>query len=320
MIPHKVRILWRTLLAAAALSAGCAAGAQTVTVVMADGTARKFNADYVSDLYLTKTLAPPERLTEVDFEVYGSGSNFLMMLRGDDGLDVVLDVYGPSGVVFLTPGRYKVAASQGNFTIDPGRYTRIRLAGSAIEHTVESGEMAVSRLGGDYTIRLDLILSTGERLRALYEGTLPKFSPVIAGVLTEACYSELPQPAGQFCITLTGESPMMDVGLTLTAPSDATLLPEGEYAYTAVPEGEYEITPASFINLYNPTSLNRFSAGTVRVSTADGEYRFEIAMTLGDGRTTALTYKGALAGAPQSTTPEEPEQPDKVRPHSGKIQ
>ena len=280
------------LLAAAPL----AASAQSIIVVDKDGTSHKFNADYVKDVHFVEVtpVAPAVDFTSIDLTVYSQGNVLITLANGDDSTKLELDTYGPTTAVYLMPGSYVVGGS-GDYRIDLGSYTKVKVDGES--KTLKSGTMTVANEGKEYTISVDFEMSDGTTLQGEYKGALPTYSPVVEMTMSAASYNENPQAAGEFYVKMNDADWKVEMALDFFADTEATVLPAGEYTYSA------DNTPGTFsqksyVDFYNPYSTNKMKGGTVNVAQEEGKYTITMNLELEDGRVCEFTYTGKITGEP----------------------
>ena len=142
---------YKTLLFAFGLGT-LGAAAQSVTVVLNDGTQQKFCTDYVRQITIeeVKPQAPTIALTQI--EIPYSGSNFGLKLTdafGDN--EFCLDCKGPADAQYVTTGTYVVGATEG-LRVDNSNETFTYVRSGDVKKGVKSGTVEISREDRKYTI------------------------------------------------------------------------------------------------------------------------------------------------------------------------
>lgn len=291
----------KLLMLAMALGAS-GAMAQSVVVVLNDGTQQKFATDYVKEIYFTEEGGPVEEtpLLLSGKDVYGNGNAVLRFSPYTESLNVVLDIYGPTDATYLNPGTYEVAGGNTPFTIGNNiQYSYIEFVenGAGIVG-LESGS-AVVTMSEDYiyTIHMDFILADGSNFKGVFQGEIPGYDPRLNYTLAAASYNENPQPAGDFYVKFNDADWKCEMAIDFMATPEATLLPAGTYTYSST-GGEMTFSSRSYLDTYNPNSNNRFTDGTITVAEDGGIYTIDMQLKLEDGRDATITYTGEISGTP----------------------
>ena len=284
------------MLAAALCSFGAAA--QSVTVVLNDGTQKKFGVDYVKEITFQEASSGEKvEFTNLGVEPYGGG-NVELSFTTADGARLVCDTYGPSTATYLMPGVYTVKAD-GEFRVDSGQYSSYSKDG--ISTTLASGSMTVSNDGPVYTIDVDINLTDGSNVAGTWSGELSAYSQYVEKTLNNAAYNANPGKAGEFYVKFNDTNYTVEMAIDFFGdPADTTLAP-GTYVYS--PEGgDMTFGPNSYVDIYNPTSNNRMSQGIITVEKEGNEYTIDMNLTFQDTRIATITFKGEISGTPTFET------------------
>lgn len=298
----------KLLMLAMALGAS-GAMAQSVVVVLNDGTQQKFATDYVKEIYFTEESGPsdemPLMLTEKN--VYSNGNVLMSFSPATEELNVVLDIYGPTDALYLNPGTYEVNGTYGPFTIGNNiQYSYIDFVENGVGKVgLESGTATVT-MSEDYvyTIHMDFMLTDGSNFKGVFVGEIPGYDPnaaVIDITMSAAEYNENPQPAGTFYVILHDADWGCQMALDIMSTPDATRLPAGTYTYSK-DSGEMTFGGRSYLEIYTPYSYNELTGGTVVVAEEGGVYTIDMQVTLTDGREATLSYSGEITGTPNFDT------------------
>lgn len=291
-----------------AMVLGCTgAMAQSVVVVMKDGTQQKFGADYVKEIVFTEESEPvePASLMLTKTEPYSQGNVVLSFAPATEAYNVVLDMYGTYDAEYLQTGTYTVGTPQTPFSIgNDAKYSYIEYVENGKGKVgLESGTAVVSMTEDEYvyTIDMDFTLADGTQFKGKFEGQIPEYSPdTNKGVeieLGEAKYNENPQKPGEFYVTFNDTAWSCYMAIDFMSTPGATVLPAGTYTYSA-DGGEMTFSSKSYLEIYTPYSNNRFTAGTITVTENGGSYTIDMDLTLEDGRNAKISYTGAISGTP----------------------
>lgn len=287
---HKIMLL--------ALSLGTfGAAAQSVTVVLNDGTQHKFCTDYVKDISFEEVQpqAPTIAMTQIDLPYVGSNFGIQMQDAFGDN-EFCLDFYG-SDPGYMTEGTYIVGAEDG-LRVDNSNISYTYVRSGETKKGVKAGSVEISREGTTYTIISDLELEDGSKTRGKYIGKLPKFSAVIEMELAAAKYNTNPQPKGQFYVKFNDEAWNCEMAVVFCADPEATTLPAGKYTY-ADTNAAGTIAPATYVNIYSPYADLKAAPGTEIDVALDGtKYTMTMNFVFNDGRTGLMTFSGEIGETP----------------------
>lgn len=274
------------------------ASAQSVTVVLKDGTMKRFGAEYISKMQFEEAtnVGDVVQVDRVSMNVYSEG-NVVMTLKGAD-VTLELDMYMPK-VGYLPAGDYAVTSGNGAYTIDPNpQYTYVNVGG--VKRTISSGHMTVAESNGvDYTFNAAFTLDDGTELKAEYQGQLPRYSRQLQVTFASAAYGNT-ESASDIKVNFAFYSKTWDceTGLTFRIGEEVEELPDGTYMYSAGTAAE-TFGGDSNVHVFKPEHNYSISGGAVVVSTLDnGDRQVEMDLTLGDGRPARLTYTGTIGGTP----------------------
>lgn len=295
----------QTTLLMLALAMGCSgAMAQSVVVVMKDGTQQKFGTDYVKEITFIeeREQQQPEPLLLMKTEPFGQGNVVLSFAPATEAYNVVLDMYGPYDAQYLNTGTYNVGSGGTAFTVGNDiKYSYIDFVENGRGKVgFESGKAEVSMTEDYvYTIDMDFILTDGTKFRGTFTGEIPDYSPSkgVEIALSDAKYNDNPQKPGVFYVKFNDAAWSCEMAIDFVSKSDATVLPAGTYTYSAE-GGEMTFSNRSYLDTYNPSCHFTFTAGTVTVTENAGTYTFDMDLTLDDGRNARITYSGEISGTP----------------------
>ena len=297
-----------------AMVLGCTgAMAQSVVVVMKDGTQQKFGTDYVKEIVFTEESEPvePETLMLTNTQVYGQGNVALSFAPATEAYNVVLDMYGTYDATYLQTGTYTVGTPNTPFSIgNDAKYSYIEYVENGKGKIgLESGTAVVSMSEEDciYTIDMDFKLVDGTQYKGKFEGKIPDYNPNkgVEITLNEAKYNDNPQQPGEFYVKFNDSAWTCEMAIDFMSTPGATTLPAGTYNYS-VDGGEMTFSNKSYLEIYSPYTNNRFTAGTITVAEDGGSYTINMDLTLEDGRNAKLTYSGAISGTPTFVQVDEP--------------
>ncbi len=305
-----------TLLLALGLSATCAVG-ENVTVVMKDGTAHKYSAESLSEIYFREVEPQPDEVVfqNVDIKTFSSGNAELDLSTADGDVACEIDLYGTEDTIYLEPGVYSVNSSNEPFTIDP-YWTEVTI--NDYPSSVVGGYVNVA-IGAEgyelpegvdpthvYNILVNLELESGETVIGRYVGKLPSYSPWLEATLSSAYYLSLPQPKGQFYVKMNDLNWKYEMAMIFVADPSATTLPSGTYTLNDF-ASTGSLLPGSYVDGYGPNFNAHLSAGSkVIVTEAGGQYNMVLNLILDNGCEANFTFNGQITGTPQfeSSTPE----------------
>lgn len=296
-------------LALLALCAGAlGTSAQTVTVVLNDGTSQKFNSDYVKEMTIREVQQPVEDMytfNSITVEIFGEGSITLNLNDDANNVKCRLKTFGPAETTFLQPGTYTFSSSHEPWTIDNGYYSFFwsMVDGEGKSVNFSEGTVEIAEEGGVYTIHIDATLVNGERVAGTYAGTLPAGSSYYEQNLSAMEYLTNPQPAGTFYVKGHDLNYKIEMAVVFdSGDEDATSLPEGEYTYSA-DGGVMTFLSKSYIDFFSPYVTTRFTEGKVNVTKNGDEYTVDITGRLDNNRSVHLTYTGSITGTPTFGAP-----------------
>lgn len=278
------------------------ASAQNVTVVMKDGTNHTFNADYLSEISFRDVPKGPETvvLESLLVEPYSNGNVTLTFKNAEGNIECVTDLYGPKDTAWLRTGVYTVSGTNDAYTIDPA-YSSVKIDGETKQIT--AGQLDVTLEGHVYSFAIELTLDDGSVFKGSYAGELDKYVQWLKATLNKASYNENPQQSGNFYVKFSDADWKYEMALVFVGnPSDTELAP-GAYSYSdaAMPG---TISPASYVDTYNPNANLRLVSGSKVVVEKNGaNYDITMNLVLDDGRTADFTFNGEITGTPTFDTP-----------------
>lgn len=296
-----------TLLLALGMAA-VGAVAQNVVVVLNDGTSQKFAVDDVKELkFVEMEETPPVEFTTIDINPWSASGITVTFKDATGNVEMVTDMYGPSGEAWMHAGTYACDASGSAYTFDPD-YTTVTLGTESFD--VTGGTIEVSLEGEVYTFEMNLTLKNGEDFRATWSGELPTYTQWVKAELTSASYNTNPQLPGTFYVKFN-DAPDYNYEMAIIFNGDvsATELPAATYAYSDATTLN-SISPASYVSINRPYAEVRLTAGSeIQVVKEGEEYVITMELNLSDGRIGKFNFRGKISGEPVFETPE----PDGVK-------
>lgn len=288
-----------------ALGFGAALQAQNVTVVMQDGTQKKFAADRIESMVFEEADNNGDLnvvLPEISLDVWSGRNVGLTLADKAKGLTLCLDCYMPDQGYFPA-GDYTVKSGNTPFTIAPdAQYSYLDRRG--VKQAVKSGTMKVSEINGvDYTFTCDFILADDTRLQSKSQVAMPRFGRMLEVTFGSAAYGTNPTDT-EMKVNFAYYSNAWDCETTIVFNVDpgTQTLPLGEYLFSGN-EGDMTFGEDSNVHLFKPESNNRIIGGTIfHDLNAAGEDTFEIELTLANGRPARMYYEGKISGAPSYQT------------------
>ncbi len=288
---------YKTFLAALAIGT-LGASAQTVTVVLNDGTQHAFSAERIKEMTFKENQpqAPQIALTQVDVENYGTTNVGLTLKDAYGDNEFLFDLYQPSAP-YLQAGKYVVGASEG-FHIDASNvnYTYYKSNGTA--NAIKSGEVEITNEGSVYTILIDVTIENGNQVRGKFIGELNKFSQYINVELSAMNYNTNPQPKGSFYVKGNDTNWDSEVAFVFFADPAATHLPAGTYTY-AETNAAGTFNQQSYLNV-NRVELKPATGSEIKVEGEAGkEQNISMNIITADGLHVNATFKGTISGTPE---------------------
>lgn len=279
------------LLAALVVTAGAAA--QSVTVMMKDGTSKKFAADRIKEMtFQTTAPTPPAiELTTVDVNPFSTSNIGLTLSDASGNNEFEFDMYCPS-TKYLTPGVYTVGATEGLYIDATGGYTSYTV--DKQKKDIASGTVTISNEGEIYTFDVAVKLAEGAEVAGKYTGKINKFAQYKTIELSAMKYLGNAQPKGQFYVKGNDSNFDYELGVIFKADPEATTLPAGEYTYSEnLTPGTF--TPQSYFGYPNPVGEQKAAEGSKVTVTANG-VKMEIVTT--DGLHLTYNFTGTISGTP----------------------
>ena len=297
-----------TMLLAVGLASFSAIG-QNVSVIMKDGTVHKFNADYLSELSFKDVPVGPETVEfkSVSVEPYSNGNVTLTFKDESGNIELVTDLYGRKETTYLRPGVYTVSDTNEPYTVDPG-YSSLTTDNNT--KNITAGTVDISLEGKVFTFLFDLTIEDGSQFKGKYTGELDTYTQWVTKILNKAAYNENPQPAGDFYVKLSDESYSCEMAVVFTGDAADTELQPGVYTYSTM-RAPGTISPASYVDLYNPNSNVKLESGSkVTVAKEGNNYTMTMDLLFNDGRTGNFSFTGEITGTPHFVDPTP--QPDPI--------
>lgn len=272
-----------------------AASAQSMTVVLTDGSTKKFGTDYVSQVTLREgqTDVPELEMTQIKVEPYSGGNVTITLSTADDATSYSLDLYGPETAVFLHAGEYTGSFTGTEYYFDLKEdYTYVKTNGSRL--SVAAGTVTVSNVASVYTIAAELTLSDGNLTKGKFVGELPKYSQYFTTDMNAAAYDEDAKRKGQFGVTFSDQDFTCETYIDFFAAEDATTLPDGTYTYSE------DHTPGTFsencyFETYSPYIHSAMLEGS-KITVEGGKITFDL--LIADGRKGEFEFNGTISGTP----------------------
>lgn len=278
----------------------CALGtqAQTVTVVLNDGTSTKWPADQINQIYFAPSEESSEVFTGIHIEPYSNG-NFVVELKNDT-YTVQLDSYMPSDMPSIATGVYTVGALEG-LHIDAGiGYTFVITNSDSNKTGITGGTMTVSNEGQIYTFNIDFTLADGNTLKGTYVGEIdalgePGNEPL---ALSNIVYYEIKDMVdGEVYIKFNDADWSIEGAIDFFCNPGDTALAEGTYKFSDSND-PFTFSPKSYVDFYSilPYGTHRFSDGTIVVEKDGEDYKIEMSLTLENGTQANYVYSGPISG------------------------
>ncbi len=278
----------------------CALGtqAQTVTVVLNDGTSTKWPADQIKEIYFATSEESSEVFTDIHIEPYSNG-NFVVELKNDT-YTVQLNTYRPSDMPYIATGVYTVGAVEGLY-IDAGiGYTFVTTNSDSTKTGIAGGTMTVSNESQIYTFNIDLTLADGNTLKGTYVGEIDALGEPgnEALELTNIVYHKIRDMVdGEVYIKFNDADWSIEGAIDFFCNPGDTTLAEGTYKFSDSNE-PFTFSPKSYVDFYRipPYGTNRFSDGTIVVEKVGEDYNIEMSLTLENGTQANYVYSGPISG------------------------
>ena len=272
-----------------------AASAQSMTVVLTDGSTKKFGTDYVSQVTLREgqTDVPTVEMTQIKVEPYSSGNVTLTLSNVDETTVYSLDLYGPETAVYLHAGTYQGSFTGTEYYFDLKEdYTFVKINGQRM--SVAAGTVTVSNVAKVYTVEAELTLSDGTITKGKYVGELAKYSQYFTTAMNAAAYDDDAKRKGEFGVTFSDEDFTCEAYFDFYAAEDATTLPDGVYTYSE------EHTPGTFseksyFETYAPYIHSALLEGST-ITVEGGKITFDL--LIADGRKGEFEFNGTITGTP----------------------
>lgn len=271
------------------------ASAQSMTVVLTDGSTKKFGTDYVSQVTLREgqTDVPTVEMTQIKVEPYSSGNVTLTLSNVDETTVYSLDLYGPETAVYLHAGTYQGSFTGTEYYFDLKEdYTFVKINGQRM--SVAAGTVTVSNVAKVYTVEAELTLSDGTITKGKYVGELAKYSQYFTTAMNAAAYDDDAKRKGEFGVTFSDEFFTCEAYFDFYAAEDATTLPDGVYTYSE------EHTPGTFseksyFETYAPYIHSALLEGST-ITVEGGKITFDL--LIADGRKGEFEFNGTITGTP----------------------
>lgn len=270
----------------------------TMNLNLSDGRIGEFTYEgAISGTPLFSTpVAETVTFESIDVNPYSGGNTGITLTNPAEDLTVALDCYGSASTTFFETGEYIVGGADGLFIDTSIAYTYVKKGEETIALT--GGTMTVSREGTIYTLLCDFTLADGSQFKGEYVGKLNKFAEQIDLTMSAAKYNENPMSQGEFYVKMNDADWNCEMVIDFFADKDATLLPAGTYTYSdAKTPGTFG--PLSVVDLYNPSTSNRMTEGSVvNVEEINGIYTITMHLLFTDGRIADFNYNGEISGTP----------------------
>ena len=271
------------------------ASAQSMTVVLTDGSTKKFGTDYVSQVTLREgqTDVPTVEMTQIKVEPYSSGNVTLTLSNVDETTVYSLDLYGPETAVYLHAGTYQGSFTGTEYYFDLKEdYTFVKTNGQRM--SVAAGTVTVSNVAKVYTVEAELTLSDGTITKGKYVGELAKYSQYFTTAMNAAAYDDDAKRKGEFGVTFSDEDFTCEAYFDFYAAEDATTLSDGVYTYSE------EHTPGTFseksyFETYAPYIHSALLEGST-ITVEGGKITFDL--LIADGRKGEFEFNGTITGTP----------------------
>lgn len=168
-----------------------------------------------------------------------------------------------------------------------------------------------------FSFEINLTLEDGSKFKGTYSGEIDTYTQWIAAELNRAEYNSNPQPAGNFYIKFNDADWKYDIAIIFTGAETDTELQPGVYNY-ATTSAPGTISPASYVDMYNPNANTKLEPGSTVTVTKDGEnYTVKMTLILNDGHTADFNFTGPISGTPAFETKVTKFDTIDVNPYSG---
>lgn len=290
--------IFKTIALGMFLTVSAGAYAQSVTVVMKDGTQKKFAADRIGEMTFEQKSDPSAlncTFDNVDVSVYSGGNFAVKLTESTTGVSVVLDLYGEYSATYLAPGHYVGGATSG-LRMDY-RYSNAVIDGKEVK--VAEGNVDVALDGEVYTITPDVKLENGTTLKGSFTGELNAGGPSMKLTMSAASYLSNPQRPGEFYVKLNDSAWNCEMAIDFQGETADKTLQPGKYTFSNGTASPMTFSEKSYLDTYNPSSSNRFADGSTVDVSLDGEtYTLVMKLICQDGRVMNVNYTGPITGTP----------------------
>lgn len=279
------------------------AAAQSVTVVMKDGTSQRFGADYIKAITFEEN--SPEGsidFTKVDVNPYGQTNAALTLSNAAGDVTCVFDMYFPTSA-YLAAGEYVIGANDGMYVDNSNiNYTYCQLGGAKVNF--KSGKVTVSYEQTIYTIVVDAVLDNDVEVKGTYKGEINAFQQYREVEYVAAKYADIELPAGTFLIKMNSKDWNNEASVYFTCKPEDRTLASGGYEYTTEENVQMTFTSKSYFNIPAPTREVKAAAGSRVVISGTGENRMiDLDIVTEDGLIIHGYFRGSLEGSPVIADP-----------------
>lgn len=245
---------------------------------------------------------PEPELTLLDSAVvkfWNSENISLEFPIGDDYM--IFDVYVTDGSGYLKTGDYVIGGSGVTYIGTDAEYTAY-ISDGAMTSFAEGKITVADTDEGVYTINVEAKTSTGKEIKAVYEGTIYKFSRIHTGELTEAnFYDNGSLEDGEMYLKLAKRETDDFFGYTNTFFemaidffTDGNVL-EGKYVYAETGSPSTFGAKSYLDGFYPQYNARMAERSEINVTKEGNVYKIELNLKFKDGRGAILTYDGVIA-------------------------
>lgn len=272
------------------------ANAQNVTVVLNDGSAHRIPAEEIKQITFVEEETPEIRTTtfnKITVNPYSNGNVTLIFSNNEDGIEAVIDTYGPTDETYLQPGLYTGSTENTPMTFDLGQYSYVTVGDSKLSLT--EGTLNIALDGTVYNMTLDATLSDGSLIHGVYKGELDTFGPFYEVTLSTMKYAYINNKIdGEIFVKANDANWSCEAAFDFICAPGSTTLQPGTYTYSDSKE-QGHFTNLSYVDTYSPSSNNKFTSGEIKVEQNGENYTITVNGTFADGRIAVITFNGTIA-------------------------
>lgn len=225
-----------------------------------------------------------------------TGNATVTLTEESNAYQLSLDFYYDRDAKWLPAGTYTIGSGASEGMVDNDvSYTYFWLRNEDKVLALSSGAVTVSLDENHvYDITAEFTTDEGE-FKAVYKGEIEGFSFSYDFTATSAKRIEINNEIpGEYYLKLNDNNWGYELTLDLFADPSSATLPEGTYT-VGTDKVPGTVGPASCIDIYSPSSQERFAAGTVEVTKAENIYTLDIRLANADGYAIVGSFTGEIA-------------------------